>query len=1174
MTDKNYKAKPYRIDTNTKKLPITGGRQIKTKASIGVILKLLGDSIYHSDASALREQLTNAISHGCMPINKKEPNKAYVDLNINFQDRTIVVTDTNGIGIPFDDMDKIVTEMGTSGNHDRTRSGQHGLGLFSFLRLSTTAILETWSKVTDERYAFICEGGETWDEIGNRELTTTGTRIEITCKDKVDLMAMVKSVKDVCEFQEVRTVLTVEGAPSENTANVSNYGLDDENWYHGDDVYEFGQVDFEEQCLKNSSVVKVVKLKGKDMDIYLGIGNRDRTNHSNRTNNQLLLCNVPVTNTISNFDCPQIWVNLTSEKRYKPPVDRDSMHAETMTVVQNEIHDAVKKWVEGINVETVQDYEIHEHASLILNNNNLDKWLPEKTLNLFHALRTSFRVWGTKFVDDGDNGNIIRPVNKDVWMKLGEIIKNNTMIVNTWNTNYYEAFRDYYNSKKQTFLLVKPKPSGVRERQVIDHDRDVKILETYFKYAKDVRKELKIKLTTNKSTKEVADSSVKEVNVREFNGSYGYESEKLPISDLDKSILKLESVSWNYLKSQISIYGYSGEGEHFRKAFSGILANRTYEKLTKEKCCTEQELGKEAMKLDFTVYEDGKFKKIKGSEIINKYESVHDNAGRSSITVGYVNDKELLKYVDRLKEKPSLVIFDDSREITYPGGEGIESTTMNLVILKTALTLDMVIHRAIEDNQKNQDTKQLYGINWGVTYTPRWQSLSSELNLVRLKERFPETKQLPRVGQVPAVLLDEITNYLENNNIDENYHRLFTYITLAIYSKRRLPNFLGGEVDTDSRNPLHIKGMWNRRQTLEPTEKEILDFNSANDFQQNVAPFLKESNKFVPKMISQMKQYGSFESYGNELIKLLETILKPRFESPNGKYVDSYYNSRSYWSTSMRPKGMVASRKFYTLDDIDCCNCGVGVEHSPNCSAFKELPTSWDDGKIPITSNFSQNVYCYTYFKDPRNSISAYDENAYQLTHEESGEAFDYLSIEFRRYQECLYRRDDTPEKIDELKSSGRLTSHYILTPINIWRRKNESFNGNYDETNERQNITKVFSSEDWQFISYLINYYYTLQFENKHTDSSNHIVTPEALAENFGTRKTKVEIDWHREIGKNCYRLIWNDDNAYDVEVDLNGMQSHDLERIIWQKGKSTEKNLDIELKEKKLIIKGFKVD
>ena len=156
--------------------------------------------------------------------------------------------------------------------------------MFSFLRLSTTAILETWSKVTDERYAFICEGGETWDEIGNRELTTTGTRIEITCKDKVDLLAMVKSVKDVCEFQEVRTVLTVEGAPSENTANVGNYGLDDENWYHGDDVYEFGQVDFEEQCLKNSSVVKVVKLKGKDMDIYLGIGDRDRANHSNRTN--------------------------------------------------------------------------------------------------------------------------------------------------------------------------------------------------------------------------------------------------------------------------------------------------------------------------------------------------------------------------------------------------------------------------------------------------------------------------------------------------------------------------------------------------------------------------------------------------------------------------------------------------------------------------------------------------------------------------------------------------------------------------------------------------------------------------------------------------------------------------------------------------------------------------
>lgn len=1169
MTDKNYKAKPYRIDTNNKQLPITGGRQIKTKASIGVILKLLGDSIYHSDASALREQLTNAISHGCMPINKKEPNKAYVDLNINFQDRTIIVTDTNGIGIPFDDMDKIVTEMGTSGNHDRSRSGQHGLGLFSFLRLSTTAILETWSKVTDERYAFICEGGETWDEIGNRELTTTGTRIEITCKDKVDLMSMVKSVKDVCEFQEVRTVLTVEGAPSNNTSNISNYGLEDENWYHGDDVYEFGQVNFEEQCLKNSSVVKVVKLKGKDMDIYLGIGNRDRINHNNRTNNQLLLCNVPVTNSISNFDCPQIWVNLTSEKTYKPPVDRDSMHAETMKIVEEEIRIAVKEWVEKIKVESVQDYQMHEHASLILDNQFLDNWLPEKTLDLFHALRTNFRVWGTKIVDTGDNGNAIRSVNKDVWMRLGEIIKQNTMIVNSWNTNYYEAFRDYYNERNQTFLLVKPKASGVRQRQIEEHDRDLKILEKYFKYAKDVRKELKIKLTNKSlSTKELADNSVKEVNVREFNGEYGYDSERYPISDLDKSILKLESVSWNYLKTQISVYGYSGEGAHFRKAFNGILANRTYEKLTRQKCCTEQEFGKEALGCNFTVYEDGEFKKITGKDIVKKYESVHDNAGRAKIVIGYVNDKELLKYVDRLKlkEKPTMVIFDNSREVTY--GDGLESTTRNLVILKTALTLDMVIHRAIEDNKTNVDTKKLFNINWGVAYSPRWMSISSELNLTRLKERFPDVKEIPRVGQVPTVLLNAITNYLKDNKINEDYHRIFTYITLAVFAKRGLPDFLGGELEERPRDPMHIRGSWSVNNTITPTERDIINFNESQDFGQKIEPFLNEDNKFTIKFLRNFCKFGSFESYGNNIIKLLDTILRPRTENPDGKFVDCYSSHRN-WGTIMRPRGVDASRKFYKLVDIDKCDCGEqpapttynrGEHHSPDCKAFEELPTSWDDGNIPITANFEEKIYSYTYIVEPRVNCSGYGDNVYKL-HEE----YQYLQTEYRRYQECTYRHNnERDESINRLKDEGKISSHYLLIPIKAWR-GSEYFNGNYDETNSYQGIMKVFTLEDWEYISNSINSYFV-----NTNNTSYHIVEPAALRKNFGTMKTKTAMDWG--CGNVC-NIVWTSPKTYDVEIDLENIDFIDLERVILAKAKITDSNKKTELKRNKLIVKEFEV-
>ena len=122
----DYESKPYRIETNTSDLKIEGGRKLQTRASVGVVLRLLGDSIYHSDESAYREQVTNALSHGCQRVVEELGQEAHVEITIDFLERKITITDVNGMGIPFADMDNICVELGTSGNHDRGRSGQHG----------------------------------------------------------------------------------------------------------------------------------------------------------------------------------------------------------------------------------------------------------------------------------------------------------------------------------------------------------------------------------------------------------------------------------------------------------------------------------------------------------------------------------------------------------------------------------------------------------------------------------------------------------------------------------------------------------------------------------------------------------------------------------------------------------------------------------------------------------------------------------------------------------------------------------------------------------------------------------------------------------------------------------------------------------------------------------------
>ena len=169
---KNYKVKKYSVASDERVLKIEGGRDLNTKVNVGTMLKLLGGSIYKSNVSAFREQIVNAISHGCIAANqeiKEGEQKAFVDILFDFNKRRVVITDVNGMGIPWNVMDEVVTSLGDSGNQDRTRSGQFGCGMFSFIRMADTTIIETWSKETDEHYAYISEGSK-WYEIENIKL--------------------------------------------------------------------------------------------------------------------------------------------------------------------------------------------------------------------------------------------------------------------------------------------------------------------------------------------------------------------------------------------------------------------------------------------------------------------------------------------------------------------------------------------------------------------------------------------------------------------------------------------------------------------------------------------------------------------------------------------------------------------------------------------------------------------------------------------------------------------------------------------------------------------------------------------------------------------------------------------------------------------------------------------
>jgi len=1112
MDSKDYKAKPYRIDVDNKKLKIEGGRKIETKASVGVILKLLGDSIYHSDGSALREQLTNAISHGCMPINEKEPGKAFVDLNINFTDRTIVITDVGGIGIPYDDMDKIVTEMGTSGNHDRARSGQHGLGLFSFLRLSQTAILETWSKVTGEKYAFICEGGATWDEIKNRDLKQSGTRIEITCKEKVDLVEMVKTVKGVCEFQSVRTVLTVEGSPQDNALDVARYEANDsEFWFHGDDVYEFGQVSFEEQCMKNSSVKKVVKLKGKDMDIYVGIG---ETGHYRNDISQLLLCNVPVSNNIRSMDFPGLWVNLTSEKTYKPPVDRDSMHAETMDIVNDEISNAITDWVKTIDMKTVQDFEVSDDSWLI-NNPTVDEWLKPHVRELFHSLRSSFKVWG---MDE-------TPIKKDSYMTLGQLVKHNTFVVSNWNSNYYEAFRDFY--KDDGFVFVKPRANGVTARKQQDHESDVKILNKYFKLAKDVRAKKKIKLTKSPTERNVPTNSVKEVTIRTAESSYSWKTEKIQIGRITKNVLKL-SLPWNSFHSTLSIYSNHDEGGWVRNCNLAYLSNKNYTKLTDSACLTESELKQQVLSYKFQAVKKGtgEFFEVSGKDIIDLLVRKSKQLSET-VFIRIFKEKDLAKYIKDKYPKSDFILLlnnDEPIDMEYHQYENKRKSQdeINFYRLMTALVVDKAIVSASgvlercrlfrDINWKNLKTRGASPAN--VLY------IDSTLNLARVKSFFDDIAELPeRLGQVPNSMIQQIKSFVKDSGMSEEYSRIFSYISLVMYKQH---------------------GVFDAREWL----------------RRGGQPSVVEHNKYEISFDYVTKPFRDFNDYGNWLHNLLKLIFSVRMENPKAVYFGSYATDTSYYTSNPHHDNRKYATVYYEM--VGECTCGepkvvlqdgsVAKEkynsenkftaHKDTCNAFRKLECSWDDGKVPITSRHKKNIY-YKPVLNTRHetAISRYsDETPYRRTAN--------WTLESSLLEELSNVRRNSNMEYQVYHD------YEILIPMNAETSRNSesainSFNGNWDETKMSDYcLEKVF--DDWDYIERIVNLgIHGERFDRIHRDG---------LMKNFGTPSSSAKTFWSKD---DLIEDVIVKDNTFDLvfkkDVSIDDMEKIYSNKTEWERRSDT---------------------
>ena len=385
---------------------------------------IMADKIYESDASALREQLTNALSHGCVAYHEKfgYTDDVYVDISFDHGERTVTIRD-NGMGMSKETFKNVFMFFGKSSvseTENNKRSGMFGLGAISFFRIASSCIVESYHRETGEHYSFMTRGKKVTEILeGNKIMTggkhdpdkgiigDYGTSTKIYLKEKVKIRDLVQMVKTVGANYPARTLLHVLN--SEGEQSIQTYQQEDQ-----DEEIELPAVHtFEDfvklQCGENNNYTKI--LDNEFVEVFITDLPNVRYGDSAC---DAYLCRVPIKLELRNFSEHRFrsFVNIKQEKykgidedgneallaipmvnrdRLEQPADEwldDQLVAEIIPVIQKDNHfttvqefrDIPNNWIPTrYNMQHIYDEEtksfINQVASVTVRTRTIEKGL-------------------------------------------------------------------------------------------------------------------------------------------------------------------------------------------------------------------------------------------------------------------------------------------------------------------------------------------------------------------------------------------------------------------------------------------------------------------------------------------------------------------------------------------------------------------------------------------------------------------------------------------------------------------------------------------------------------------------------------------------------------------------------------------------------------------------------
>ena len=376
---------------------------IKVKLEEEVIIQRVSHDLYANPRSGFREFYNNEC-RACRIASRVFGANPSIEVTLVPSERKLVIQGVDSLGISQDKFLQVYSVLGRSDNFSGSEIGMYGLGRASYVTISDTVVLETFSREDGTAYAVLGKSGIAYNLLPKPNLDSHGTRVTFVLDQKIPILDMLDYIVDCTAFSGIDTFLNLAEKMELPSYWRSDFPSEKGRYTLGPKRFD---EDLEQKVRKANKWHEVVKylpirIEDEDFELYAAFVVRKDYNGLAATEEsderEVRLLGTPVEAT--RIDLPfSAWVlNIKDERRYPPTADRERLTEQSARAIQQRVESRIPEAIASLCVTSTREYGASTYREVLkaYRSLGLEKFLPPETLDVCRFVNLKVKCFGER----------------------------------------------------------------------------------------------------------------------------------------------------------------------------------------------------------------------------------------------------------------------------------------------------------------------------------------------------------------------------------------------------------------------------------------------------------------------------------------------------------------------------------------------------------------------------------------------------------------------------------------------------------------------------------------------------------------------------------------------------------------------------------------------------------